>query len=183
MAKREALKALQERLAQRMSEAKSADRSAAWLAVNVAGMGLLFPLAEAGEIFPISHVVPVAHTQPWFLGVANLRGHLHGVVHLAKFLGLPAQPNPEPGRDTSQLIALGAALEVNSAVWVDGLEGLRRQDQLRLLPAETAQADGAALPLPPTFAGDKYEDEQGRVWQVLNLRELAHHDAFLSILA
>ena len=30
----------------------------------------------------------VPHTQPWFAGVANLRGGLHGVVDLALFLGL-----------------------------------------------------------------------------------------------
>jgi hypothetical protein len=28
-------------------------------------------------------VLPVPHTQPWFMGVANLRGGLHGVVDLA----------------------------------------------------------------------------------------------------
>ena len=35
-------------------------------------------------------VLPVPHTQPWFAGVANLRGGLHGVVDLAGFLGLRA---------------------------------------------------------------------------------------------
>ena len=41
------------------------------------GLGLLFPLPTAGEIFPVGTLLPVPHTQRWFMGVANLRGGLH----------------------------------------------------------------------------------------------------------
>ena len=48
----------------------------------------MVPLREAGEIFALTPMVPVPHSHRWFLGVSNLRGHLHGVVDLAGFLGL-----------------------------------------------------------------------------------------------
>jgi chemotaxis signal transduction protein len=66
--------------------------SASWLAVQCGGQGLIFPLRTAGEIFTAAGVLPVPHTRPWFLGVANLRGGLHGVVDLGGFLGLRQRP-------------------------------------------------------------------------------------------
>ena len=87
MANREALRELQTRLAARMQAARSEQRGQSWLAVECRGHGLLLPLEQAGEIFPPAALMPVPHTRPWFIGVANLRGGLHGVVDLARFLG------------------------------------------------------------------------------------------------
>jgi twitching motility protein PilI len=75
-----------------------------------------FPLKEAGEIFPLSPIVPVPASHAWFLGVANLRGHLHGVVDLAGFLGVKGS---EPLREQSRLVAFNAALDINCALLVD----------------------------------------------------------------
>ena len=103
MARKDALKELQARLAQQLRQAP-ADQAPAWLAVECAGVRLLLPLQEAGEI--VEHappLLPLPHAQPWFEGVLNLRGHLHGVVDLAAFLGLrPAGTSPVP---TSRLVA------------------------------------------------------------------------------
>ena len=100
MANREALRELQSRLAQRLSVARTEPRAASWLAFECAGQGVLVPLPTAGEIFPVGPLTAVPHTQPWFVGVANLRGLLHGVVDLAAFLGLrdPAQTDAAADR-------------------------------------------------------------------------------------
>src|SRR5438045_7444462 len=90
MANKEALRELQSRLAERLKAARTQDRGKSWLAVECSSRGFLFPLKEAGEIFALSPIVSVPHSHPWFLGVANLRGHLHGVVDLAGFLGVKA---------------------------------------------------------------------------------------------
>ncbi|MDP3082728.1 MAG: chemotaxis protein CheW, partial [Rubrivivax sp.] len=125
MANREALRELQSRLAARLQTARTEPRSASWLAVECAGQGLLFPLASAGEIFSLGTLLPVPHTQPWFLGVANLRGGLHGVVDLAAFLGLraagSARAAAETGRDQARWLALNAALGSHCALLVDRL--------------------------------------------------------------
>jgi hypothetical protein len=85
MANREALRELQGRLAERLQLARTEARQQSWLAIECEGLGLLVPLPMAGEIFSVGTLLPVPHTQPWFMGVANLRGGLHGVVDMAAF--------------------------------------------------------------------------------------------------
>lgn len=174
MANKEALRELQTRLAERLKEVRSQARSRAWLAVECSGHGFLLPLQEAGEIFAPTAIVPVAHVKPWFLGVANLRGGLHGVVDLAAFLGVKGADRPaEAVRERSQLVAFSAALEINCALLVDRLAGLRSAGQL----TEEAGSEESR----PPFVGGRFRDAAGRPWQELRLSELAHHDAFLKI--
>lgn len=170
MAKREALRELQTRLAERLTLARTQVRGKSWLAVESGGLGFLFPLQEAGEIFPMAPVVVVPHTNDWFLGVANLRGHLHGVVDLAGFLGVKSAA---PVREQSRLVAFNAAMDINCALMVDRLAGLRNESEIRLEP----EAGGAR----PSFVSQRYRDGKGRVWQELSLRALASTEAFLKI--
>ena len=174
MANKEALRDLQTRLAERLSAARHKARSDAWLAVESEGRGFLLPLTQAGEIFAPTAIVPVAHAKPWFLGVANLRGGLHGVVDLARFLGIQrAELSADVGRVRTQLVAFNAALEINCALLVDRLAGLRDAEQLSIEP-DTEQSH-------PSFVGGRFRDAAGRLWQEILLSELAHHDAFLRI--
>lgn len=172
MAKKEALRELQARLAERLQAARTQERSKSWLAVECSSRGFLFPLDEAGEIFPLSPIISVPHSQSWFLGVSNLRGHLHGVVDLASFLGVKGN---EPLRDQSHLVAFNTTLELNCALLVDRLAGLRSERQL------TAHDDIDGSQARPRFVGARFRDEEGRSWQELNLAELANDEAFLSI--
>lgn len=171
MANREALRQLQTRLAERMRAAREQAPEQSWLAVECAGNGLLFPLAQAGEIFPLAPLLPVPHTQAWFLGVANLRGSLHGVVDLAAFFGL--RRSTEGQRDQSRLVAFNPLLELNGALLVDRLAGLRSAGQL--------SADEAPAGDRPAFVGARYRDGDGRPWQELNLPALAADEQFLRI--
>ena len=173
MANKEALRELQARLAERLQAVRTQARSASWLAVECGGHGFLLPLHEAGEIFALAPIVPVAHVRPWFLGVANLRGHLNGIVDLAAFLGL-GKPKAEALRDESRLVAFNAALDTNCALLVGRLAGLRSAEQLTRAPA--AAAVGV-----PAFVGDRWRDAAGRSWQELRLGALAREDTFLTI--
>lgn len=174
MANKEALRELQTRLAERLKSVRAEVPGISWLAVECAGRGFLLPLHEAGEIFAMTPIVPVAHARPWFLGVANLRGGLHGVVDLAAFLGIKGAGRPaEVARERVQLVAFNAALDVNCALLVDRLAGLRRATQM------TAEPDAPAAR--PDFVGDRYRDDAGRVWQELRLAELARHESFLRV--
>jgi twitching motility protein PilI len=170
MAKKEALRELQSRLADRLQAARTQDRGRSWLAVECAGHGFLFPLQEAGEIFPYAPPVPVPYTNRWFMGVANLRGGLHGVVDLAGFLGVRSASSV---RENAWLVAFNSTLDINCAVLVDQLAGLRSADQLTPEPP-----DGQAL---PPFVGTPYRDRNQRLWRELNLSALAHDTAFLKI--
>jgi twitching motility protein PilI len=171
MANKQALRELQSRLADRLQAARTQARGQSWLAVESGGRGFLFPLPEAGEIFSVVPVLPVPHSRPWFLGVANLRGHLHGVVELAVFLGI--EPS-QPGRDLARLVGLNAALDTNCVLLVDKLSGLRSDDDVTVEPAD------AGVPR-PAFAGRLFRDAAGRSWQELSLTALAAHESFLNI--
>lgn len=179
MAKREALRELQTRLADRLQQARTETRGLSWLAVECGGLGLLFPLPTAGEIFPVGTLLPVPHTQRWFLGVANLRGGLHGVVDLAAFLGLRAPVARDAVREQARLLALNARTGAFCAVLIDRLAGLRSAEQLT--PEATPEADDHLAR--PLFAGARWRDGAGRVWQELDLAALARHDQFLAIVA
>src|SRR5438105_730245 len=170
MANKEALRELQSRLAKRLQEARTQERGKSWLAVECSSRGFLFPLKEAGEIFAMAPVVSVPHSHPWFLGVSNLRGHLHGIVDLAGFLGVKLT---EALREQSRLVAFNAAFDINCALLVDRLAGLRSEGQLT-----SEKDDGTSR---PPFVGARYRDEGGRVWQELNLAALAGDEAFLRI--
>src|SRR5512132_1914746 len=127
MANKQALRDLQSRLAERLQAARTEPLAKSWLAVECSSRGFLFPLRDAGEIFPIAPMAPVPHSHRWFLGVSNLRGHLHGVVDLAVFLGLKAG---EGGRDQARLVGFNQALDINCVLLVDRLSGLRSEDGL-----------------------------------------------------
>jgi twitching motility protein PilI len=176
MAKREALRELQSRLAERLQATMTEAPSKSWLAVRCGGSGFVFPLATAGEIFTAAGVLPVPHTRPWFVGVANLRGGLHGVADLATFLGLRHRPPAlDSLGDQARLLSFNPGTGGHCAVLVDRLAGLRNASQLTRLP-DAAQAR-------PSFAGPVYRDDQGQIWQEIDLAALAQQEQFLAIAA
>jgi twitching motility protein PilI len=172
MAKKEALRELQSRLAERLQAARTQQRGRSWLAVESAARGFLFPLKEAGEIFALAPLVPVPHTHRWFLGVSNLRGHLHGVVDLAGFLGVKPEATA-PGQTQAQLVGFNQSFDLNCVLLVDKLAGLRSEEQLTREEDDTTPR--------PTFVGARYRDASGRAWQELNLAALAGDESFLRI--
>ncbi|NML43053.1 chemotaxis protein CheW [Ramlibacter sp. G-1-2-2] len=176
MANREALRELQSRLASRLQAARSEGVQASWLAVESAGRKFLFPLAQSGEIFPFAATQVVPYTHPWFLGVANLRGGLYGVVDLGSFVSgqAPAQRS-DAGRAESRLVALNALLEINCALLIDRLAGLRNIDAFT---ASNEAPQGS-----PEYFGSGYTDASGAYWQEINLQALSQQPQFLSISA
>jgi twitching motility protein PilI len=172
MAKKEALRELQTRLAEKLKAARAQERGKSWLAVESAGHGFLLPLESSGEIFPFGACMSVPYTQNWFLGVANLRGRLHGVIELSSFLGVSRMAS---GRDHAWLVALNASLNMNCALLFDKLAGLRNVDQLTLEPTH-------AVGLPP-FVGGHYRDEANKLWRELSLAALVNEPVFLRIAA
>jgi len=189
MADREALRDFQRRLAGRLQAASTQGVQAAWLAVQTGGARFLIPLAHAGEIFPEGVVHPVPYTRPWFLGVASLRGALHGVVDLARLVAPPAARLPHGASPASpaspvasgaaaatteaQWITLSAALDVQCAVRVDQLVGLRGP--------EAYATSGAAAPGAPDCFGPIFHDAGGASWQTLDLQRLSQQPQFLDI--
>ena len=174
MANRQALRELQTRLAERLQIARTQGVAASWLAVEAGGKKYLFPLSQSGEIFPWVSTQPVPYTQAWFAGVANLRGGLFGVVDLASYVSGQSPPlKNELARSDSRLVALNSALEVNCALLIDKLAGLRNQTAFSDFSEKSADA--------PEFFGNQYVDLNGASWQEINLQLLAQQADFLTI--
>jgi twitching motility protein PilI len=179
MAKRQSLKELQERLAQRLTAAKTEALTATWLAIEAGGQKLLLPLVQSGEIFPWSSVQPVPYTKPWYVGVANLRGGLNGVVDLAGLLqggiATAAQRTADRVTSDSRLVSLHAALGLNAVLWIDRLLGLRNPGAFKAVAQRPADA--------PAFITRLLVDENGQAWQELDLQLLVNEPEFLAIAA
>ena len=176
MANRDALRAFQSRLASRLQAARTSDVSASWLAVEAGDGKYLFPLGHAGEIFPWTPPQPVPYTEPWFLGVANLRGGLYGVVDLSGFVaGRAPAARSDATRAEARLVALNAGLDVNCALLIDRLAGLRGLDAFA---SSSAAPEGS-----PDYFGSGYTDANGAYWQEINLQTLSQQSQFLSISA
>ncbi|HET8694570.1 MAG TPA: chemotaxis protein CheW [Aquabacterium sp.] len=177
MANKEALRELQKRLAERLQKVREQAPTRNWLAVDVAGFGFLLPLDQIGEIFPMSVIQSTPHSQPWFMGVANLRGQLHGVVDLAGFLGLTGRQSRRPteagSKDSGRLVALNNSLQSNSALLIDKLLGLRNPGSMSPNPQASAGK--------PHFVGQQLLDSQGRAWYELDLAALVADEAYLKV--
>jgi len=173
MANKEALRDLQQRLAQRLQAAQSQTDSMAWLAVLVGKAYYLLPLAQSGEIFPLAAMARVPYTQPWFSGVVNLRGGLFGVVDLLRFMDVQAGTRDEQALAQARLVTFNVELNVNCALVVDALLGLRRPEMFK-----TVEPVGQGA---PAYFGSRFLDEQGIAWQELNLQQLSQTAAFLEI--
>jgi twitching motility protein PilI len=70
-------------------------------------------------------------------------------------------------------VTFNAALEVNCALQVDALLGLRGADDF--VSSAAAQVDG------PDYFGSQFVDAAGAKWQEINLRTLSQSPSFLSI--
>jgi twitching motility protein PilI len=176
MANREALRELQSRLATRLQAARSEGVSVAWLAVKAGGRHYLLPLGQSGEIFPVANLQPVPYSKEWFRGVLNIRGGLYGVVDLAGFVAHSTESarNESIGTEAS-VVTLNPLLEVNCALQVDSLAGLRGADAF----ASSTRAPADA----PGYFGNCFVDTAGVTWQEIDLRTLSLTPQFLSISA
>ena len=176
MANREAIRDLQARLAKRLQTARAEGMSVAWLAVRAGGRNYLFPLGQSGEIFPVASLQSVPYTCDWFPGVLNIRGGLYGVVDLAAFIAaITGTPRTEPAAAEPSVVTLNSALDVNCALQVDVLLGLRG--------AEAFASSSAPAQEEPVFFGTRFVDAAGAAWQETNMRTLSQTPQFLSISA
>lgn len=138
------------------------------LGVLIGARHYLLDLTQAGEIVPHHSVAAVPLTRDWYLGLANLRGNLTGIVDLARFQGEAALlPGPE-----ARFVTFAPALGLPCALLVTRVLGLRK---LADMTAGAKAPDGA-----PWLAAT-YTDSDGLAWQRLDLALLAGDPRFLHV--
>ncbi|MBQ9578010.1 MAG: chemotaxis protein CheW [Ottowia sp.] len=174
MSNKQALHEFQSRLAARLQSVRATGAMASWLAVEVDELRLLLPLSHAGEIFAWTQPQKVPYTHGWFLGVANLRGGLSGVVDLAAFIaGRPGRRRSDNDLAQCRLVMFNPLLETNCALLVDRLTGLRTMEAFSASASPDAQA--------PAYFGHVYTDMGGEQWQEINLQTLSQTPGFIAI--
>jgi twitching motility protein PilI len=103
-----------------------------------------------------------------------MRGALFGVVDFANFVqGEKSVLNNELAKSDSRFITLNSTLDVNCALYVDRIEGLRSTESF----SESQDPSQGS----PGFYGHIYVDVNGLQWQEINLQVLAQQASFLNI--
>ncbi|OYV36612.1 MAG: chemotaxis protein CheW [Thiomonas sp. 20-64-5] len=171
---RASLREFQTHLAQRLNAAQSGQSPSRWLAVMAGQMRLLLPLEFSGEISPMQHCAPLPHAHPWFLGLVSLRGQVCGVVHLGQFIEQDTCSHTPAVSAQARLIQFAAALDLNTALLVDQLVGLRNPNQLRI--DHTIDSD-----LTHTWLGAAFRDDDQNLWREVDLLALAENEQFLNV--
>ena len=182
MATRETLKELQARLVQRLQSARSTNIALTWLAVTADSGNYMFPLRQSGEILTAPQLRPVPRTKPWFLGVVNVRGSLFGTVDLAEFVATLGSPLSDPSKvravaaaQAPNVVTFHPALEVNCALQINALAGLRSAESFT---SSVPAPDGA-----PGYFGNQFFDNDAKRWQEIDLQALSQTPEFLNISA
>lgn len=168
MAKRTSLREFQESLAAKLASAKRGETARALLGVESGRTRWLMDLADSGEVVPLTALAPVPLTQPWFAGVANVRGSLYSVVDFSAYQGGDLTPHNADAR----LLLVGARHGINSALLVDRTLGLKSLDGMTVAAAEK---EG------PAWMGESYTDAQGQCWIRLRITTLLEDPAFLDV--
>ena len=137
--RRTRLRQYQLQLLERMQAAKSnAGTRVAQLGVQTGAGRMLLDLTQAGEIVPVAPITEVPLTQPWFLGLSNIRGNLVGIIDLARYLGEGATAvGPE-----SRIVTFATALGFNCGVLVGRVYGLRFAADMEQVEAQLRDAEG-----------------------------------------
>lgn len=166
MAEKLSLRDYQRDLAERLRAAEGS-QNVSMLALQVGEEGWLVDLVDAGEVIPVPPITPVPLTRAWFKGVTNIRGNLYSVVDFPAFLG----GSPVAVAEQSRLLLIGERFRMGSALLVDRSLGLRNPAQL------TPRPKGSQSP----WVKAEYVDQEGRVWQELDVPQLVQQQGFLGV--
>lgn len=140
------------------------------LGVVVGEQHCLLDLREASEIANLMPITKVPLTKDWYLGLANVRGNLVGVVDLVRFLGGHAQvPDKE-----SRVIVVAAGLSGTSGFMVSRVLGLRHIQEMTLQPELEVDATDMC-------AGKRYLDRDGQEWREISLAAIIGNVRFLQV--
>jgi twitching motility protein PilI len=154
------LRLYQEELLERMQAARTSSGARTHqLGVEIGGERYLLDLLEAGEIVPVPVLTSVPLTQPWYLGLANIRGSLVGVVDLARFFG---KEDGAAAGSAARLVTFAPSLGLPCGFLAARVHGLRQA-------ADMTPQDGRLV------------DADGQTWTPLALGALAQDERFLQV--
>jgi len=166
--RRSRLRQYQVALLERVQAARAGQGAAGReLGVLVGERYCLLDLTQVGEIVSWQPVTAVPLAHDWYLGLANIRGNLTGVIDLARYLG-GAATTPAPD---SRVVTFANGLGCNCALLVSRVLGLRNLGEMELQP----EADG------PDWCSQQFKDRDAQAWARLDLALLVREARFLQV--
>ncbi|UGQ45632.1 chemotaxis protein CheW [Massilia endophytica] len=167
--RRSRLRQYQVQLLERMQAAKSGERLPdRALGLDIGGRHYLLDLTQVGEIVPLQAATPVPLTQDWYLGLANIRGSLTGVIDLARYEGR----EPLAAGMEARLLSFAPSLGFNCALLASRVLGLRKPEDMAEQPDDEAA---------PPWRRQQWRDAEGQLWQRLDLAQLVREPRFLQV--
>ncbi len=168
MAQTSNLREFQEAILSKLKDAASqvGGESSSRLGVTVGDKRFLINLQDVKEVLPVPPMQLVPFTQPWFLGVANVRGNLYSISDLAQFIGMP----PTPKSANNRILLLSTESTAQVALLVDSLIGLRSVQGMQV-----QSVDGEA----DFFSMNVYKDAEGGDWLELDVEALVQNKRFV----
>jgi len=125
-------------------------------------------LDQVSEVIPMPALVSVPLTQPWFRGVANVRGTLYSMADFGLFQGAEAVGAGMERR----VILISDKLVAGAGLLVSRMLGLRNPEQFTTL---TRPEDS------PPWVGGVFADSGGTRWLELDLRALVREPRFIEV--
>jgi twitching motility protein PilI len=166
MKDKQSLRDFQTQLAEKLKAAQAATGPSSKLGFIAGGRNWLVSLDQINEVVTVPELIAVPWAQPWFAGVASVRGALYGCTDLGAFLNLS---EVLPQGETHLLLA-HPRFGVNAALRIERTLGLRQVDNL--LPEPAA---GAASP----WVSAHWRGRDDQLWTELNVEKLVTAPAFL----
>ncbi len=168
MARRTGLREFQISVAERLRTAATRAALSSKLGFQVGGANWFVALHQVSEVIPSPPIIPVPLTQPWFRGVANVRGSLYSIVDFSAFQG----GDPASGGTERRVILVSDKLVGGAGLLVSRMLGLRNPENFT---AAERPADG------PPWLGAVVKDASGTTWHELDLARLAKERRFLEV--
>jgi len=162
------LREFQLSLGERLRSAATRSALSSRLGFQVGSESWFVSLQQVSEVIPIPAIVPVPLTQPWFRGVANIRGNLYSIIDFSAFQGREAIGAGMEKR----VILISDKLIGGAGLVVSRMLGLRNPEQF------TAQERPAqAVP----WLGGVYAAPGGTQWLELDLPALVRQPEFVEV--
>ena len=156
-------------LAEQIKNAHETESSTTVLGVAIGDSRYLVQMIEVSEVIQVPKITPVALTQPWFLGMANVRGKLYGVTDLGLYLG----GESVAFTTKSRILLVSSDYKINSGFMVNSMLGIRGLSDFKLVKA-AKKTSSAIIPR-------QYQDSEGRKWGEISLHDLIQDQNFLQI--
>jgi twitching motility protein PilI len=169
VARQISLREFQQGLAQRLREAQTETEPTSRLGVQAGASYWLLKLDDAGEMLPLPEISVVPLTQPWYLGLANIRGVLSSVVDFSAFAGGETTARTPECR----LLLIAERFQSFSGLVISKMLGLKNVQTLQPIEENAVK---------PWVAG-AFRDDESRVWHELNIGALVAHEDFLHVAA